>query len=247
MTFPCEVQIYGDSILKGVELDREQQKYILPRENDLETQGAAYSLLVQNHSKFGCTSQKGLALLRRHFERHPKPSGEEIVLLEYGGNDSDYNWQAISANPDGQYRPNTELPAFRQALRRMVELIRESGRHPVIMNLPPVKSLSYLNWVSRPGTGVIKENLLRWLRDPHVIYRHQELYSSAASQVAWESGTPLLDVRSEFLMDRDCETLIGQDGIHPSAAGHRIIRDRLLTFARQLAAGPDLRVAPAVS
>ncbi len=246
MTSVRGIQIYGDSILKGVELDRDQQKYILPKENNLEKLGEAYSLLVQNHSKFGCTVEKGFRLLRRHFETQKKPSPGEIVLLEYGGNDSDYDWAKISENPDGQYHPHTELPVFRQVLRRMVELIREHGRLPVIMNLPPVKSLSYLNWVSRPGTGVKKENLLKWLHDPHVIYRHQELYSAAASEVAWQSGAPLLDVRSGFLMDRDCDRLIGQDGIHPSAQGHRMIRDRLLSFARQLGNIPPLRLEGAV-
>ena len=185
MTSSREVQIYGDSILKGVELDREHQKYILPKENSLEKLGEKFSLLVQNHSKFGCTVEKGFALLRRHFEQRKRPASEgQIVLLEYGGNDSDYDWAAINQNPSGQYQPHTELPVFRQVLRRMVDLIREHGRIPVIMNLPPVDSLHYLNWISRPGTGICKENLLKWLHDPYVIYRHQELYSAAASQVA---------------------------------------------------------------
>ena len=92
MTSVRGIQIYGDSILKGVELDRDQQKYILPKENNLEKLGEAYSLLVQNHSKFGCTVEKGFRLLRRHFETQKKPSPGEIVLLEYGGNDSDYDY-----------------------------------------------------------------------------------------------------------------------------------------------------------
>ena len=33
----------------------------------------------------------------------------------YGGNDSDYDWAAIDADPAGDHRPRTELPAFRES------------------------------------------------------------------------------------------------------------------------------------
>ena len=63
-----------------------------------------------------------------------------------------------------------------------------------------------LNWLCRSGNVIEKKaNLLQWLRDPgkKIIYWHQELYSSAVCQVAWETNTPLIDVRSEFLKSRD--------------------------------------------
>lgn len=234
MTFPSQVQIYGDSILKGVQLDQANQKYILPKKNNLERWGKRLSLSVQNYSKFGCTVEKGFQIVRRQLAKWKKAEGSNpVVLLEYGGNDSDYDWTQINADPTGDYHPHTELPVFRRVLRGMVEFVREQGMTPVMMNLPPVDSIKYLNWLCRSGTGIQKENLLQWLRDPEIIYRHQELYSAAVCQVAWETNTPLIDVRSEFLKSRDYKNLICQDGIHPSAAGHRLIQKSLAAFAQQ--------------
>ena len=46
-----------------------------------------------------------------------------VVLLEVrGGNDSDYDWTQINADPTGDYHPHTELPVFRRVLRGMVSL-----------------------------------------------------------------------------------------------------------------------------
>ena len=235
MLFSRPIRVYGDSILKGVQLDETTNTYILPKENNLEKWGERLSLFVRNYSKFGCTVEKGFALMRRQLEKWKASDGEgQVVLLEYGGNDSDYDWAQINADPSGEYRPHTELPVFRRVLARMAEFLREQGMVPVLLNLPPIDALRYFRWICRSGTDIQPENLLRWMHEPQVIYRSHELYSSCVCQVAFETNTPLLDVRSEFLKRRDCKSLLCEDGIHPSAAGHRLIQSCLSAFAGQL-------------
>ena len=46
-------------------------------------------------------------------------------------------------------------------------------------------------------------------------------------RVASESGCPLIDIRSPFLLSHDYRSLISDDGIHPSEKGHRLIRETL--------------------
>ena len=113
MTFPSQVQIYGDSILKGVQLDQANQKYILPKKNNLERWGKHLSLSVQNYSKFGCTVEKGFQIVRRQLAKWKKAEGSNpVVLLEYGGNDSDYDWTQINADPTGTTIPTRNFRCF---------------------------------------------------------------------------------------------------------------------------------------
>ena len=52
------IQMYGDSILKGVELDT-ANRYIVPRENSWQFLEEEYPLAIVNRAKFGCTVTKG--------------------------------------------------------------------------------------------------------------------------------------------------------------------------------------------
>ena len=57
----CNVQVYGDSILKGVTLDENNEKYRINNFfKDTEE--------IENYSKFGCTIEKGSEILSRNLE-----------------------------------------------------------------------------------------------------------------------------------------------------------------------------------
>ena len=103
------VTVYGDSILKGVLL--ENGKYRTERcwERSL---AALYGLVIKNSSRFGSTLEKALSLIRRDAEK--KYPGGEVAVLEFGGNDCDYDWAAISAEPDGIYDCKTPPERFRR-------------------------------------------------------------------------------------------------------------------------------------
>lgn len=215
------VTVYGDSILKGVLLD--SGKYVINR--IWETQLAEkFHLTIRNCARFGCTIQKILPLIRR--DSQGKRQNEEIAVLEFGGNDCDYHWEQISEAPDSRYECKTPPEEFLRRYREAVQLVRNSGRTPVLMTLPPIHSERYLRFICR--NGLSRKNILHWLGDVEEIYRWHERYSEMVKQVAKEENARLIDLRRAFPRDPlSLEPLLCDDGIHPSRLGQKLIFDTL--------------------
>lgn len=215
------VTIYGDSIFKGVLL--EGGKYVVNRfwENQLAER---FHLTIQNCARFGCTIQKILPVIRR--DSREKRREAEVAVLELGGNDCDYDWARISQDPDSQYDCKTPPKEFIDRYREAIGLIRESGRTPLLMTLPPIHSERYLRFICR--NGLSRQNILHWLGDVDAIYRWQDRYSEMVEQVAREERTELIDLRKAFPKNqKDLEPLLCDDGIHPSRLGQKLIYDTL--------------------
>ena len=83
----------------------------------------------------------------------------------------------------------------------------------------------YLDFISRLGSD--KGAILHWLGDVQMIYRWQELYSNAISQLASRLNLPLVDIRSRFLSRRDYGSLIARDGIHLTELGYGLVFEEL--------------------
>lgn len=221
-----KIQIYGDSILKGIELDH-SEKYVVPKESGWQYLEEEYPLAIANRAKFGCTVTKGLEQLSRALG---KGLSCDAVVLEYGGNDCDYNWAAISENPKAEHQPNTPLPEFISSCRKMILLLQSHHILPIVMSLPPIDAQRYFDWFCRAGLD--KKAILDWLGgDIQTIYRHQEMYSNALCRTALENHAALVDVRTPFLAAKNCRDLLCTDGIHPNQAGHRLIGQVFGEFA----------------
>ena len=72
----------------------------------------------------GCTVTKGLSIMRRDIETGVD---SEAALLEFGGNDCDYDWPAVAADPMADHQPKTPLALFTEQLREMIALTRQKG------------------------------------------------------------------------------------------------------------------------
>jgi len=178
---------------------------------------------------FGSTIGKGIKLLQRSIDRGLSC---EVALVEYGGNDCDYPWADIAENPTGEFSPNTPLEVFAKSLKEMVETLKAKRIQPILMTLPPIDSLRYLNHICRNGLN--KEAILSWLKgDAQTIARFQELYSLKINTIAKETETVLIDVRSAFLKRRDYASLICDDGIHPTREGHLLIASSFAEYLEQ--------------
>ncbi len=215
------VTIYGDSIFKGVLL--EGGKYVVNRfwENQLAER---FHLSIQNCARFGCTIQKILPVIRR--DSREKRGEAEVAVLELGGNDCDYDWAKISQDPDSQYDCKTPPKEFKESYREAIRLIRESGRTPLLMTLPPINSERYLRFICR--NGLSRKNILHWLGDVDAIYRWQDHYSEMVEQLAKEEDAELIDLRKAFPSGQKAlEPLLCDDGIHPSRLGQKLIYDTL--------------------
>ena len=216
-----KLTIYGDSILKGVLY--ENGRYVLERGWE-DRLAERFSLRLKNCSRFGSTIRKALERIRRDSET-PCERGE-YALLEFGGNDCDYDWAAISADPEGEHLCHTPPEEFRARYREAIRLLRESGRRIVLLTLPPIHSERYLRFLCRSGLSY--ENILRWLGDVEAIARWQAHYDALIRALAKEEGAELIDLRAAFPRDpKALEPLLCDDGIHPSRQGQELIFNAL--------------------
>ena len=218
--------IYGDSLLKATMPDTEMRYHFhLP---EVMAQYPSDRLEVVNRAKMGATVTKGLSLVEHDVQRG---IDARWALVAYGGNDSDFDWEAIAAAPEEEHLPHTVLPEFTEKLRRAVTALRSAGVQPVLMTLPPIDAQRYLDFLCRAGRS--KERIMAWLGDIQHIYRHQELYSDTVAQVAYETGTPIIRVRESFLREKHLPGLISPDGIHLTMEGYTKMFDTLAGWLRQ--------------
>ncbi len=215
-----QITVYGDSILKGVLL--EGGKYRMERSWE-QRLAAEHGVQIRNRSHFGNTLGKALPQIRKDCAAG---SPGEITVLEFGGNDCDYDWAAIARDPEGEFSCKTPPALFEALYREALQLLSKSGSKPVVLTLPPIHSRRYLDFICR--NGLSQQNILRWLGDVEAIYRWQRGYSEAVSRIAAEQGVRAVDLRRVFLRDRHSpEELLCDDGIHPSRLGQSLIFETL--------------------
>lgn len=215
-----KIWIFGDSILRGVVWSDSAGRYITSDKLGEKELAQSYHMEIVNRSRFGCTLPKGTLILKKQFE---KADACDAALLEYGGNDCDFNWAEVAAAPNEKHLPNTPLDTFEALYKEAVRELKSKGALPVLCNLVPVCSERYLSWITRGGLS--RENILHWLGDENAIYRFQERYSRKIEDIAKEENCPIVDLRGAFLDVRQMESLYCIDGIHPNEKGQSLICD----------------------
>ena len=217
--------IYGDSLLKATMPDADMRYHFhLP---EVMAQYPSDRLEVVNRAKMGATVTKGLALVEHDVQRG---MDARWALVAYGGNDSDFDWEAVAAAPEQDHLPRTTLPEFTEKLRRAVTARKSAGVQPVLMSLPPIDPRRYLNFICR--NGLDRSAILRWLGDEDMIYRHQELYSDTVTELAYANSVPLIHVRQAFLADHHMNDMLSADGIHMTMEGYGKLFDTLADWLR---------------
>jgi acyl-CoA thioesterase I len=222
------VGIWGDSVAKGVVLDAARGRYVLLRENFAAGASLRLGFTFENRAKFGCTVAQGREILKRSLESDPFC---DVAVLEFGGNDCDFDWREVAEAPDEEHVPKTTLAEFLSVYREMVQLLRARGTEVFLMTLPPLDAVRYFAWIVRGGLSA--KNILHWLGDVQTIYRWHERYNLAVWELSRETGCSVIDVRRAFLERRDYRTLLCEDGIHPNEAGHAVIERVLVAFANE--------------
>lgn len=155
----------------------------------------------------------------------------DVVIIEFGGNDCDFDWDKIANDPEGHHEPKTDFNMFGKLLKNIIETLEKSGITPVLLNLPPIDAERYFKWISKNST-VIGEKILRWLGSVSRIYWWQERYNSAVISIAEETKTRWIDIRSAFLKQPDYREFICADGIHPNERGHKLIAGKIFEYVK---------------
>lgn len=223
----CTIVVFGDSISRGVIFDEEKNRHSLLLEsfaNEVKSQLAA---VVHNAAKFGSTLVDGLQRLQSDVLAK-KP---DIVLIEFGGNDCDFPWDAVAEDPAAPHVPKNERVAFAEQLRALVDKLTAMEIIPVLVTLPPLDAEKYFRWISKNNERA-QENILKFIGNISRIYSWHEQYNAAILHVAEETKTRLIDLRTAFLETDDYTRYICRDGIHPNREGHRIISEKIIRYIR---------------
>ena len=115
MSVISKIDVWGDSILKGVVFDEAGGRYRLLKDGAVNAFSQLFHIDVKNHSHFGCTAPKALANLDRTLS---KGEDADVVLLEFGGNDCDFNWAEVSKDPTLDHKPHTPYDVYVQTMRK---------------------------------------------------------------------------------------------------------------------------------
>lgn len=228
MNIMKRIEVFGDSILKGIQINPRNNRYHVENHIDVDLLSERYSLSIENHSKFGCTITKGTSLLETRLENGMSC---DTVILEYGGNDCDFNWKEISERPRDEHIPNTPLDVFVETYHHVISKLKGLGVRVVLTTLPPLEPQRFFDWFCK---GLNKVHVLEWLGNVSTIYRFQESYSRAVEKIASDTNCLLVDLRGAFLRNRRIENLLCEDGTHPNTEGQRIITGAFLDFAESL-------------
>lgn len=220
--------IFGDSVARGVIYDEEKKKYIFSKGSFVKLFEKERQTSVKNFAKFGCTTSKGEEIL----DTHTKELGTfDYTILEFGGNDCDYNWKNVSDAPGATHLPNVPIKQFTIHYKNMIEKVKSDGSQPILLSLPPLDANRFFRCIS---AGLNKENILKFIHDINFIYRWQELYNAQIFEIANKCNVPVIDIRKEFLKNKNYQACLCSDGMHPNEKGHRLILDALLKFVKTI-------------
>lgn len=224
-----KIAALGDSLTKGVILN-ERKRYSLVERNFIDLVREMKDIEIMNYGKFGCTVTYGHNVLDRHAD---EITASEYTLLEYGGNDCDFDWNAVGIDPKAAHSPKTSLGSFIDFFNGLIDRIRQLGSKPVIISLPPILSDLYYEFICKDMDAERKRNVLEWLGgDVNAISRWHESYNQALFKIAEQTSVPIIDITSPFYEYEDgIPSLICADGIHPNADGHALIADSINKFS----------------
>lgn len=210
--------VLGDSISKGITFDPLKKRYQQLKNSFVERIKSDLRLDIMNLSVFGATVEKGLKQLDRYRDRLTRGG---VALLQFGGNDCNFNWADISRDPKAEHLPQVPLKNFIHLYERLIDTLRQQNFQPLLLNLPPLIQDRFFATISR---DLDANAILNWLGGTtDSIFKWHKTYSNAVEQLAGKERIPLIDIRGAFLQHPARETLMCDDGMHPNAQGHALI------------------------
>jgi lysophospholipase L1-like esterase len=221
-----KIIVFGDSILRGVTYDTAAGRLKIATDYASRI-GDATGVDIRNLTKLGLTSER--ALLR--YKEQLDGSGCRYVVLEFGGNDCNYDWAKVAANPTAAHDPVGRVERFTENLESMILYAKKRKKEVILPTLPPLSAKKFFDFITKDGLS--RENILCFLGDVEHIYRHHERYNAAILRLALKHKAEVIDLRDAFLRENDCGELLSADGMHPSGKGQEVVYGTLVDYVRQ--------------
>ena len=219
--------LWGDSIGRAIGFNEGMGRYAVIKPNYREMLVESRSIDIVNHARFGATLPEGL----QDFEETPEVPAP-FVAIQFGGNDCNFDWAAVAADPSASHQPRTSLPQFEAGLRQFVKLVKSRGKTPLLVTPPPLDAQRFFDWVTQ---GLDTAAVMRFIGDVQHIYRWQERYAASVHRVARLTRCKLFDLRDAFLAAADFPSLLCRDGMHPNENGQQLIAAAIEEALPQLA------------
>lgn len=218
LTEKTKITVFGDSIGKGITTDNGKIETLSG--NAVELVESKYGVKIDNRSVYGQSlkriCQRGLI---DKYINELDGSYKNVVALELGGNDADFNWRGVAENPSVCHLPNTPIKDFTNLYGESIKKLNKAGVKVVVCTIVPIDSERFFNRVI--GSLADKNKVLEFFKgDFNTIHRHQEMFNNEILKNAYLSGASVIDLRQKFLDTNDFENLMCLDGIHPNEVGH---------------------------
>ena len=185
------ISLWGDSIGKGVIYDEVRGRYAILKENCVNLLSKKLNCAIENHAVMGATASQGVERMRDDFLHEGG-----LAVIEFGGNDCNFQWNQISDHPENEHFPNTLPDAFEQMMRKAIRTVKEKGAQAIVALAPPIVTDKFFSFICK---GNDPERIMKWLKTTEALYRRQEYYTHLSRRIAQEEECQCLDLRSPFL------------------------------------------------
>lgn len=218
--------VLGDSNSKGI--INENSKLIISSTNAISLVASKFKFSLTNLSYYGQTLAKfcNKGFIRKVID-NKKPEMRNLVVINLGSNDADYNWTDVGLNKNSSHGPRT-LPAdFKQYYTDLVNELRENGFEVMACSLLPIVSKQYfdniLNYMSD------KKILMKLLDgDKNNLMVRQEIFNDIILDVSQKMSVPVLDLRNMMLRQPRWQKLYCYDGIHLTEKGQKFMAKEVI-------------------
>lgn len=226
----AKIITFGDSIMKGVVAEPQAigggvVKYRVTDQSFVARCARRLGFPIDNLARFGSTIAHGLKNLDRY---SGVIAAGDYVVLEFGGNDCNFDWKAVAANPYAAHRPFTPLGTFRQGYAAAIERVRGLGAQPVLLSLPPIDGPLFFDHICQ---NLDRSNIMQFVGDDvHYIQNWHEQYNLEVFKLACDAHVPIIDISTTFLEQRRLSAFYCADGMHPNEIGHQLIADAIMQY-----------------
>ncbi len=216
-----KITVFGDSIGKGINTD--SGKIEVMTDSAVGLFEKEFNIKVDNRSIYGQSLKRIVerGIVDKYIENIDRTQ-KNVVVIELGGNDADFNWRQVAQTPSEHHGPQTDVKQFSRFYGETIKKLNQAGVKVIACTIVPIDSERFFNRVI--GGLADKNRVLEFFKgDFNTIHRHQEMFNNEILKNAYSTGSPVIDLRKEFLDTNDFENLMCFDGIHPNAQGHQKI------------------------